>query len=248
MLTAVLDGAAFAERTGTGEPDVLALHGWGRSRSDLLPVVSNANALCIDLPGFGASPEPPAAWGSADYASLLAGLVEVRPPSGGWIIVGHSFGGRVAVQLAARFPEHVTGLLLTGVPLLRGTGGGRAPVAYRLGRELHRRGLISASRMERLRQQHGSADYRAAQGVMRDTLVRLVNEDYADLLPQVRCPVEMVWGAQDTAAPLEMARRAATQMASARLTEIPGSAHLLDAALLEALRQRLAALRSRDAS
>ena len=49
--------------------------------------------------------------------------------------------------------------------------------------------------MEEQRRKHGSADYRDAEGVMRDTLVRLVNEDYRDLLPGISAPVELVWGA-----------------------------------------------------
>ena len=67
-LTALLDGAVMAERIGTGTPAVLALHGWGRNRSDLVPALTGLDALAVDLPGFGASPAPDRAWGSADYA------------------------------------------------------------------------------------------------------------------------------------------------------------------------------------
>ncbi len=56
-------------------------------------------------------------------------------------------------------------------------------------------------RMERARRRHGSADYLAAQGVMRDVLVRLVNERYEDTLAAVQCPVELVWGDDDQRRP-----------------------------------------------
>ena len=45
-------------------------------------------------------------------------------------------------------------------------------------------------------------------GIMRDVLVRLVNEHYDDALAALACPVELVWGDDDTEAPLESAARA----------------------------------------
>lgn len=236
-LTALLDGAVFGERTGSGEPRLLAMHGWGRTRADWAPVVQGTDAISVDLPGFGASPEPPAAWGSRDYAELLAPLLS----EGGWTVAGHSFGGRVAVQLAAGWPELVDHVVLTGVPLLRSSApAGRSPLAYRLAKRANALGLLSDEAMERKRRQHGSADYRAAEGVLRDTLVRLVNEDYRDLLPGIAAPVDMVWGAHDTAAPPAMAEEARGLFPQATLAVAPDSGHLLDPALCELLRERLA--------
>ena len=235
-LTALLDGLLMAERTGSA-PRVLALHGWGRTRADLLPAVEGVAALVPDLPGFGASPPPPEAWGSQDYATLLAPLLE----GGGWTVLGHSFGGRVAVQLAAGWPGLVSGLVLAGVPLLRRTtGGSSAPWGFRLARSLNRFGIVGDARMEEQRRRYGSADYRAASGVQRDCLVRLVNEDYRDLLPKITAPVQLVWGAGDTAAPLAMAHEAKALLPSATLRVSPTSGHLLDAPLLALLRECLA--------
>lgn len=234
-LTALLDGRVLAERTGDA-PRVLALHGWARTRADWLPALRGVSALAVDLPGFGASAPPPEAWGSRDYAELLAPLLA----DGGWTVAGHSFGGRVAVHLAAGWPTLVSKLVLTGVPLLRRTTGSKAPLGFRLAKRAHRLGLLSAAAMEEQRRKRGSADYRAAEGVMRDTLVRLVNEDYRDLLPGISAPVELVWGASDTAAPLDMAQEAAALLRASTLTVSPTSGHLLDDALLALLRERLA--------
>jgi pimeloyl-ACP methyl ester carboxylesterase len=233
-LTALLDGTVLAEKTGDN-PRVLALHGWARTRADWLPALRGVSALAVDLPGFGASPPPPIGWGSGEYAELLAPLLS----EGGWTVAGHSFGGRVAVQLAAGWPSLVSGVVLTGVPLLRRTTSG-APLGFRLARQAHRLGLLSDAAMENQRRRRGSADYRAATGVMRDTLVRLVNEDYRALLPGIEAPVEMVWGAHDTAAPLAMAREAEALLPKATLTVSETSAHLLDEALVALLRERLA--------
>ncbi len=81
--------------------------------------------------------------------------------------------------------------------------------------------------MERARQRYGSADYRAAQGIMRDVLVRLVNERYDDALAAVRCPVELVWGDDDADVPVDSARALAAALPQAHLTVCPGAGHLL---------------------
>lgn len=233
-LTALLDGAVLAERTGE-DPRVLALHGWGRTRADWLPVLEGRSGLALDLPGFGASPPPPVAWGAREYAELLAPLLE----GGGWTVAGHSFGGRVAVHLAAGWPSLVDRVVLTGVPLLRRAPSGKAPLAFRLAKRAHAAGLLSDARMEAERRKRGSADYRSAEGVMRDTLVKVVNEDYREQLVGIEAPVEMVWGASDTAAPLEMAREAQALLRKATLTVSETSGHLLDDELRRLLRAAL---------
>jgi pimeloyl-ACP methyl ester carboxylesterase len=232
-LTALLGGAVLAEKTGD-DPRVLALHGWARTRADWLPALG-APALAADLPGFGASPPPPRGWGSRDYAELLAPLLV----DGGWTVAGHSFGGRVAVHLAAGWPELIEHVVLTGVPLLRKATRGKAPLAFRLAKRANQLGLVSDTAMEEQRQKHGSADYRAATGVMRETLVKLVNEDYRDLLPSISAPVDLVWGAGDTAAPLAMAKEAATLLSTVDLVVSDSSGHLLDPALHALLKERL---------
>jgi pimeloyl-ACP methyl ester carboxylesterase len=225
VLQALADGRIFADRPGAGPVQVIGLHGWARDRSDLVAALTDLAALNVDLPGFGASPPPPAATGAAGYAAVLADALK-GALDGPVVVVAHSFGGRVAVALAAARPDLVRGLVLTGVPLLRPEGPPRQPrLSVRIGRELHRRGLLSDARLEALRQKHGSEDYRRATGVMRDVLVTVVNESYEDELRAVACPVTLVWGTEDTAAPLRVAERAQGLLADADLVTLPGVGH-----------------------
>jgi pimeloyl-ACP methyl ester carboxylesterase len=181
-------------------------------------------AVALDLPGFGATAPPPAAWGAADYADCVAAVIdEMAVPV---VVVGHSFGGRVAVHLAASRPELVRGLVLTGVPLLRVRPPRRPARGYRLVRRLHRAGLVGEDRMEAARQRYGSADYRAVQGVMRQVHVTAVAETYEDQLAAIGCPVSLVWGDDDAEVPLAVAEAAAAQLAVAELTVCPGAGHL----------------------
>ena len=112
----------------------------------------------------------------------------------------------------------------------------RVALAYRVTRRLHSLRLVSDDAMEAARQRFGSADYRAAQGVMREVLVRAVNETDEVQLDAVRCPVHLVWGGDDTAAPLEVAERAVTRLAHGDLVVHPGVGHLTPLLIPSALR------------
>jgi len=210
-IRALAGGRLFAEQYGMGAPRLLALHGWGRSHHDFAVALQTLSGLAVDLPGFGASPAPETPMGAAGYARLLAPVFAEFTESP--VVVGHSFGGRVAVALAAQAP--VKGLLLTGVPLLLNAQRKRPSPSYRLARMAHRFRLLSDARIEQMRQTHGSADYRAAHGVMRQVLVVAVNESYEDEMSGLQVPVRLLWGAEDTEVPLEVAQRALALMQTA---------------------------------
>ena len=226
MLKAFATGSLFGARHGSGPPTVLALHGWARDHRDFDATLDGLDAIAVDLPGFGASPAPANAWGGAEYAEAVSPVLgELAGPA---VLLGHSFGGRVAVHLAASRPEQVAALVLTGVPLVRrpGARARRPAVPYRLARSLHRRGLLGERRMESLRQRYGSADYRSASGVMRGVHVRAVNETYGDQLASLTCPTELVWGDDDAEVPLAVAEAARELLPHAVLTVVPGAGHL----------------------
>lgn len=238
-LTTFAGGRLFGARYGSDRPWVLALHGWQRSHRDFSAVLEGFDAIAIDLPGFGSAPAPPGAWSTADYAAWVAPVLDEMGDAA--VLLGHSFGGRVAVHLAAAHPQRVSAQILTGVPLTRppGVKPPKAPRGFRVGRALHRAGLVSDARMDSLRERHGSADYRAAAGVMRQVLVKAVNEDYLDALGSFPGPVELVWGTEDTAAPLAAAQVALGVCARGRLTPLPGVGHFTPLQATAALRSAL---------
>ncbi len=227
-LKAFAAGSLFGERFGAGSPVLLALHGWGRDRGDFSVVLNGLPALALDLPGFGASPPPAVVGGAADFAAAVAPvLAEFSRPA---VVVGHSFGGRVAVCLAARNPERVAHVVLIGVPLLRVEGRSAGPrLRYRMWRALHRVRLVGEERMERVRRRYGSADYREASGVMRGVLVRVLAESYEDQLAALNCPVTLIWGEADREVPVEVGRRVEEllrgQGTEVSLRVLPGVGH-----------------------
>jgi pimeloyl-ACP methyl ester carboxylesterase len=229
MRKAFADGSLLATTHGSPPWRVVALPGWMHTASDFDETLGGlaCGSIAADLPGFGGlAPEPTEVWGAADYATWIEPLLDdLDEPA---VLVGHSRGGAVAVEIAARRPEKVRALVLAGVPLVRRNDRTptKAPFAFRAAKWLHARGVVSDERMESNRKKYGSADYRAAGGVMRDILVKVTNETYEEQLRATACPVELIWGENDDAAPVNIAEQAAAILGDrARLTVVPRVGH-----------------------
>ena len=240
MLQAFGNGTLFGERTGDGPVQVLWLHGWGRSHRDFSAAATalathGIASVALDFPGFGASPLPTVAGGARHYAELLQpALAELTDQP--LLLVGHSFGGRVAAVLAATQGVSLRGVVFTGAPLVKREGGRRSPWRYRLLRSAHRAGLVPAAAMESARQRYGSVDYRNADGILRDVLVATVNESYEPELARITVPTALVWGAQDHDVPLTSATRAAALLSTTPdVTVVADCGHLVPTSHPQAL-------------
>lgn len=249
-LSSFAGGRLWGARFGDRPPGVLALHGWARSHADFAPVLDGFDAVALDLAGFGVAPEPSEPWPTERYATEVAPVLADMGP-GPLVVLGHSFGARVGVHLAAAHPDRVRSLVLTGAPLapFPGAGSAKPALVYRAGRALHRRRLLSDARMEALRHRHGSQDYRQATPVMRGVLVKSVGETascaYAPVLTAWAAGggrLALVWGEDDGVASLEgtLSSLAQAGVAPAEKTVVAGAGHLLGPSMYGALREALA--------
>ena len=223
--------AASLTDTGSGPPLVF-LHGWGSESSvfkGLVAGLSNRHrCISIDLPGFGKTPPPPAPWSSAEYADRLRGLLEtlgVNQP----VLLGHSFGGKVAARLAAQGLARKLVLFgSAGIPPKRPPSYYAKVYTYKTVKLLAKVpvfGPLFRDIQERMSGRAGSADYRAAQGVMRASLVRSVNEDLRPVFAKVTCPTLLVWGRNDTATPVADGQSIEKLIPGSGLVVLEGAAH-----------------------
>lgn len=227
-----LDGVkVYYTRQGEGSP-VIMMHGWGcdnRHLSALAKVAAENHCVYnLDLPGFGASPEPPAAWGVEEYTQMLERFVKhlgIKNP----VLLGHSFGGRIAILYASRNP--VAGVVLVdaaGVKPRRSLRYYFKVYSFKLGKKLYPLfvGKEKAnSRIEQMRAKGGSADYNNASPLMRQVLVKAVNTDLRSVMPKVTAPVQLIWGEEDTATPMRDAKIMNKLMPDSRLDSFPGAGH-----------------------
>jgi len=220
---------------GSGPP-VLVMHGWGGCAASMRPVVqalteNGFSAIVPDFHGHGRTPPPPQAWDVDDYAAaVLALLDELRVVR--CDIVAHSFGGRVALVLASGFPDRVGRMVLTGCAGVRPkrTLKGRLRVAgfkcaKRLARWSFARKLLRVFGIDVAKKvaQAGSADYRAiTDETLRQTFVRVVNQDLTPRLAQIKAPAILLWGRADTDTPMWMGETMQRQMQDAALIPLEG--------------------------
>ncbi|HVB54693.1 MAG TPA: alpha/beta hydrolase [Candidatus Acidoferrales bacterium] len=224
---------SFLERVGS-DPPVLLLHGWGANAASFTGLLRRAKTprrlVALDLPGFGESPLGVTDWTRAGYAALVQELIRER----GWervALLGHSYGGGVALRLAGEPPAPVDRLLLCAPSglLLPNSGGpsGRVRTFHALRRsaETVLPARLAAPTVEWLRQRMGSADYRSA-GPLRPILVRAVQEDLTEAAQRVQVPTLIIWGGRDLERPLEPYGRQLRQLiSSSELVEFPTSGH-----------------------
>ena len=209
------------------------LHGWGQTHASLLPLARmmapGGSNILYDLPGFGATERLADGADTADYAAALAAELSALAP-GQRLVIGHSFGCRVALRLAATRPELVDALFLiapAGLPRRRSTGwrlkAAGLKVVGRTARYMDR--IFNSGFHDRFGERFGSADYRNA-GPLRKTLIKVVNEDLSQVARQVNVPVQIVVGEADGEAPPEISRRYESLIAAAGLVVLPGYGHL----------------------
>jgi pimeloyl-ACP methyl ester carboxylesterase len=213
-----------------GAPLLVWAHGWGHTHCNLLPLAEATRrlgaSLLLDLPGFGDSPPPPGAWGTADYADAIAEFLATKPAKQR-IWIGHSFGCRVGLQLAARHPGLVDGLFLiaaAGLPRTRTLPERVRIAARRLTFRAARRLIPEGPRRDALRARFGSADYARA-GPLRPILVKAVSEDLSEVARTVRVPSVLLYGDCDAETPPETGTRLNRLMPQSRLIVLRGFDH-----------------------
>lgn len=219
------------EVSGQGRPLIL-MHGWGCNSSTVASIARTASqthtVYSLDLPGFGKTPEPPKAWNVEEYTALVERMAEKlgldRP-----VLVGHSFGGRIAILFASRRP--VDKLILVdaaGVKPRRGLRYYSKVYAFKLSlciMEITMGKEAAAHKIEEGRRRNGSADYASASPKMRAVLSKVVNHDLRRAMPSVKAPTLLIWGENDTATPMRDARIMERLIPEAALVSFPGCGH-----------------------
>ena len=201
--------------------DIILLHGWGQNIEMMKPVgdpfEDRFRITILDLPGFGESDEPNTPWKIDDYELMLEDFIEklnIKKP----IVIGHSFGGRLAIRYSARNP--VSKVVLFGSPCIRIQES--LPLSVRVLKAIKKLpGMNSLG--EYMKQYIGSRDYKAASPIMRQTLVEVVNEDLSKYAKEIEEPTLLIWGESDTEAPVAEAKELEKIMVDAALIVLPGT-------------------------
>ena len=237
----VVDGLQIAFRRAGDGPPLLLLHG-GMSDSrvwqDQLEDLSDeCTVVAWDAPGCGESSDPPETFRLPNYADCLAGFIAevglARPH-----VLGHSFGGGLALELYHRHPDIPSSLVLAGA--YAGWAGSLAPdevqerlqLALSMADQLPIRiepesipGLLSkAMPPERIE------ELKAIMSDARPVGTRVMAQAFAeadlrDVLPHIAVPTLLLYGDADERAPLAVAETLHASIPASKLVVLRDLGH-----------------------
>jgi pimeloyl-ACP methyl ester carboxylesterase len=149
-------------------------------------------------------------------------------------VLCHSFGGRIAILLAAKHPERDGKIVFVdsaGMRPKRTLKYYAKVYSYKLAKKIAKsRGLSAFFRFFGLDVQKkvknaGSTDYKSLPDHMKKTFVNVVNEDLSPYLKDIKSPSLLVWGEDDTDTPLIYGQKMEQEIADAGLVVLKNAGH-----------------------
>ena len=218
------------------EIPILILHGWRVLVKRYLPlknsfIKAGFKVFVPQLPGFAEGEALPKPYTLDDYVQFVIDFVEENKLDK-FFLIGHSFGGRVAIKLVACQSEKVKALVLTGVPAVRDKEI-KKPfflILAKIGRAICTIPplcLLKEGARKILYGLAGEWDYYKARGVMRVTFNKIVTENLVAILPQIKVPTLLIWGESDRTVPVSIAQKMIARIPGAELSIIPDATHRL---------------------
>ena len=219
---------------GSG-PAVLILHGWGGSSDSWIAVQEilakqGYKAICPDLPGFGKSKTPSRAWEVTDYAEFVNKFTRFLNIDN-FFIISHSFGGRVAISFAGTYPEKLKRLVLCNSAGIKPNPGIKTRIIFQFSKignaifspKISARFKDGARNIFYVFLRH--KDYAKANGVMKETIKKVLNEDLTQDLSKIRTKTLIVWGEKDKMVPVKYAQVFKEKIKDSQLVILPKIGH-----------------------
>ncbi|MCU0564993.1 MAG: alpha/beta hydrolase [Oculatellaceae cyanobacterium Prado106] len=223
------DCSIFYQQGGSleGATPILLLHGWGISTEpyqELLQLLAQQHSVIApDLPGFARSPYPTVIPSYDAYAQILVAFLDKLNLSQVHL-VGHSFGGGIAIALAALAGDRIKSLILldsTGIPTES------IPVL------IPRRAIEMTAQLLSPRLHLKLVDIPQVfihnlvfnPGQVIHALFLSLQGDLSGLFPSVQSPCLLLWSEQDWTIPLSVAQEMSDKISHARLVLVQEGFH-----------------------
>lgn len=202
---------------GKKEPKIIFLHGWQQRKQSLTPLVpflyKNHRLYFLGLPGFGKVKMPSTITGSKEYAELVARWLKKKKllPA---ILVGHSFGGKIATLIALNHPKLISHLILiasSGIPQPKWWYPIKDIVPQKIRKSLF---PIFGSLLT-------SQDCQTA-GPLLPFLKNIVKEDLRPQFKKIKIPTLIIWGKNDQELPIKHGKTIHRSIPKSQLKILPG--------------------------
>ena len=216
-------------------PAILLLHGWGGSSSSWIKVIETLSfkgyrVICPDFPGFGKSDSPSLAWDVSDYRNWVVSFVKSQGLDE-FFLLGHSFGGRVAIKFTLSHPEIVKALILCDSAGIKHQPGFKTRMIFKL---VHIGNIIFSPKplaMFKDKARHilysflRGRDYVKAKGIMRQSIKKVLKEDLLPFLSEIKTKTLIIWGEKDKMVPVKDAHVFHKKIDNSKLEILSGTGH-----------------------
>ncbi len=224
MLYNYHDTIIYYNKNGCGPP-IIMLHGWGQSSETFTRIVSalenDYQIYTLDLAGFGKSSEPSFAWDIYEYANMLNCFIKDKQICNP-IIIGHSFGGRIAIKYTSKYEVNKL-ILIDSAGIRKRSIIKRIKITlFKIKKFLYQKKPI---KLQMLYEKSGSSDYRSASIMMRKILNKAVNEDLQKEMRKINCSTLLMWGRKDKVTPYHDCLKMKRLIKNAGIVEFRNSGH-----------------------
>ncbi len=215
---------------------LLMLHGWGVDSSSFdklsTDLSSEFQVVCVDLPGFGQSQVPPDSWGIEDYANFVVSFLEKIKVDQVYCLLGHSFGGRITIRLAAQDKLNPEKVIFIGAAGIKPKIGAKKLIYKSLAKtgkaatSLPGLKKLQPKLRQKLYTNAGATDYLSA-GPMRKIFLNTIGEDLTYEIAHIQQPTLLIWGENDDQTPVSDAYTFHEKLSDSQLLIIPNAGHFV---------------------
>lgn len=231
-------------------PPLLLVHGLGvLGMQDWFGVIpeltKHYHVIAIDLPGFAHSENPEGRYSPRNYAAVLAEVVDhyIAEPTS---VVGHSMGGAVSLYFAGKYPEKLNKLVLVDAAGILHKVAFIKPISnvpkpdIRLPKFLSTKlaqlndfttglieeGAIDSYLSELLQRSDGAWKLVMGETPNMNAALSLVEEDFSEIVSNLKIETHIIWGEEDAIAPLRTAKVLNSQLINSDLATLPDVGHV----------------------
>lgn len=198
----------FIRIKGQGEP-FLILHGWGASSDswqEVQDILSKKFQVIVpDLPGFGKSDLPPQIWDLESYVEFVFSLLRKLNLEKIYLL-GHSFGGSVAIKMSVIQPDKIKKLILVDAAAIRKPKDFFKKIIGFFAGILSLFSFVPGYKFLRkcfYRVVLRKTDYLKATGIMKEVFKKVISEDLKFYCSKIEVPTLIIWGKLDKITPLK---------------------------------------------
>lgn len=211
---------SYLVKKGEGEKNALIMHGWGANKELMEQFFTQAltphckQMIFLDFAGFGGSDEPKYAFNSLDYLKLSEDFLNELGINVD-ILLGHSFGGKIACLMASK--KDYEALILCA------SAGLKLPKSFKTKCKIILAKTLNKIGFKNIRKLLASKDGANLSDTMYQTFKNVVDEDFSDEISKINTNTLLLWGDKDTATTLKIGQKMNSLIKNSKLITFNGN-------------------------